>query len=291
MPAKNRTIVVHGSCPDGSTAGILYKTVYPDAEIIFAEHSRVDETILKAFENTRQGGEFVTADISCSKQILDTILKKIPGSGISLKIFDHHESTKWLADIKAPDHEDVYIEFDKTRCGSKILYDFYVSSFETLKKYNALVTLINDRDLWLNQIPESRELTELFHILDQDQFTKRFLKNSDPSFTSKEQILFEHENAKKEKNLREHLSKMTLKTDDEGNSYGVIIGAADASELLHRAITKHNLTYAILLNLNKQKGSIRSNGHFDCAKWAQKQGGGGHQSASGFPLKMDIPDY
>ena len=78
------------------------------------------------------------------------------------------------------------------------------------------------------------------------------------------------------------LSNMYVKKDKNNFTYGVIYGEGESSELLNRAINEYNLEYALLINLNNKRASIRGKGNLDCAKYAEKFGGGGHRCASGF---------
>ena len=51
-----------------------------------------------------------------------------------------------------------------------------------------------------------------------------------------------------------------------------------------------NLEYAMLIDLNNNKGSIRGRGNFDCASFAEEHGGGGHRCASGFRINFEKPE-
>ena len=66
-------------------------------------------------------------------------------------------------------------------------------------------------------------------------------------------------------------------------------GEGKASDICNAAIHKYDLEYVCLLDYNNKRASIRSKAVFDCAKFAEARGGGGHERAAGFPIERE--DY
>ena len=62
-----------------------------------------------------------------------------------------------------------------------IFYDVMIERYEFLKPSRQLIELVNDRDIWLNKDPRSKQLNILHWIYGDNQFTDRFLENPNVS--------------------------------------------------------------------------------------------------------------
>ncbi len=288
MPFQN-VIVTHGNCPDGATAVLLAKKVFKEVHAVHGVHHSINDQIFTAASHLDEGGHFYLTDICGDPETLEALLKIIKTKNGKLSIFEHHQTREFLKSYKLPEDVGGEIVFDLKRSGALIFYDYLVSQFPELQPYEKMVRRINDRDIWLNLDPESPRLGKLHHMLGDVGFITRFLENPDPTPTHDEALLLDYQAKKDQEKIDKILEKIEIKQDENNLLYGVVYGEADSSEMLHQAIMKNNLEYAIHLNLHSRKGSIRSRGTFDCATWAEKRGGGGHRGASGFPLKFERP--
>lgn len=285
-------LITHKNCPDGAAAAVLVKKVYPNALVLHCMHEQVNQESMQAAEKISDGGKLIIADICPSQSTLDKVLKILETKKTFLGIYDHHQSNAWLEEYCCEKDERMEIIFDQSRCGSKIVYDTLKETHEEeLKPYEDFVMLSNDRDLWLQKDPRSYHLSLLHKILNDEKYVQRFLKN--PLFDgdeSEKKILHFFAGIQK-KNEEKMLKRMIVKEDKNGYRYGVIYGDGDSSTLLNNAIVRFDLEYALLVNLNTKKVSIRSKGNLDCATYAEKYGGGGHRCASGFRIKFDHPTF
>ena len=158
-----------------------------------------------------------------------------------------------------------------------------------MEKYREFSNVINDRDLWINKDPRGEIFQNLHHMYDDELFVKRMLENDSFDLSHDEQLLLDFQKRKSDQYQKFLLQTIEIKTDENGFSYGVIYGSGVGSNLLDRAIHDHDLEYALLVNLNAQRASIRSRGNFDCAEFAVKRGGGGHKCAAGFSVDFKLP--
>lgn len=284
-------LVTHGSCPDGCAAAVLASRVFPHLQIVWGVHNSILEQVLQAGLRLRDGGTLILADICGDAETLQKVSVDLKERGCRLLICEHHQTRDFLAVWKAPEGLQAEVIFDNNRCGSKIFFDRFVGEKPDLAAYQDFIRLTNDRDLWLNQDPKSAGLAKLHHSMGDARYLARFLENPSTELTLQESTILEYQARKDQEKIEKLLERIELKDDDLGNPYGVIYGEADSTELLHQAIQKHDLEYAIHINLNAGKGSIRGRGKFDCAAWAEKRGGGGHKNASGFPVKFVRPKY
>lgn len=285
-------LITHKNCPDGAAAAVLVKKVYPSAVVLHCVHEQVNQESLQAAEKISDGGKLIIADICPSQNTLDKLLKILETKKTFLGIYDHHQSNSWLEKYCCSKDEKMEIVFDESRCGSKIVYDTLIKTHQKeLEPYHDFIVISNDRDLWLQKDPRSYHLSLLHKILHDEKYVQRFLKNPffDGDKSEKEILNFFADLQKK--NEEKLLKRIIVKEDKNGYLYGVIYGDGDSSTLLNNAIVRFNLEYALLVNLNTKKVSIRSKGNFDCATYSEKYGGGGHRCASGFRIKFDHPTF
>ena len=285
-----RVLITHGGCPDGAASAILTQKVYPNAKIVFGIHHKINDQVKKAAIDLEEFGVLWIADICCDSDILIECQKILRKKSGSIGIFEHHQTRSWLKVFHPIADFELTCVYDETRCGSKILFDHLVAQGQDLDEYKEFITVTNDRDLWLNKDHRGETLAELHNILGDEKYIKRFLTTPSLEFSESEQILLDYVKTKKKSKINKLLEKMEVKKDEMGFDYGVMYGEASSSDLLNQAIMQYNLEYAILVNLNTKKASIRGLGNMNCAEYAQKRGGGGHRCASGFRVKFQTPN-
>lgn len=284
-------IITHKNCPDGSASAVIAKNIFPTIALFPCNHQQIDHQILKILNGLDTGEKLLISDICCKEEVLTKMLPLIKEKKIFLGIYDHHDSTNWLKNFKLPEGVEGEIIFDSSRCGCKIFYDTYLKKFPEIKVYEDFINVNNDRDLWLQQDKRSVSLAKFHQILGDQQYISRFLTNPRMAFDEKETLILEYEKEQETKKHHTLLNNMQVKIDENDFRYGLIYGEADSSDLLNLAIEKFDLEYAILINLNSRKGSIRSRGNMDCVEYASKFGGGGHRRASGFKIDFKYPEF
>ncbi len=282
-------IITHKDCPDGAASVIIATKIQASVQAHFADHSQVDALTTKLANELEPGGRLMLADISCSRKTLFDVMDILNQKGASLEIYEHHVSQDWLQSLRPSTGLNFLCIFDLNRCGSKIFYESYVKDFPVLEAYGDFINAINDRDLWINQDPKGEFLTKLHQIYDDELFVKRFLQNVTMVPTSDERVIMNYQDRKEEKRLQQLLDSIEIKTDSKNFKYGIIYGSGSGSELLNRAIHQNNLEYALLVDFNTRRASIRGLGVMNCANYAMSKGGGGHRCAAGFPLNLDLP--
>ncbi len=289
-------ILSHKNCPDGCASAILVKKVYPEARIHMLNHNILNDFYERLINKAPEGSTIVVIDICPDKAFLQVSLEKIQKKNLRVEIFDHHQTNDWLENFNSgeepsPKKSSLEANFSDQACASLMFWEKYQEEYPELKSYENFVRAINDRDLWINEIKEGKVLAKLHQVIGDNKFTERFLLNPSLELDEKEKYALEIELNKENKRNELLLNKMEIKDDLDKKRYGVVYGEANSSDLLNQAIINYDLDYAILINLNSKKGSIRSNGKFDCAEYAEKFGGGGHHNAAGFRVKFDYPKF
>ena len=284
-------IIAHSNCPDGMATVILSRVLYPTVVFFYGIHNSINETVLRTVKNIEEDGVLWIADICCDQKVLDEVFAIASQKSVFIGIYEHHVSKNWLQSYQIPANAKGEIVYHEEKCAGLIIYDHYKERFPAIKKYSDFIYLTNDRDLWINQDKRNILMVKLHQILGDKEYVERFTNNSSTELAKEEQILVDYtlklDNLRKEKLLRD----LKIKIDDNNYKYAIIYGEGESSDLLNSAIKKYDLEYAILLNLNTKKGSIRSRGNFNCATFSEKLGGGGHRCASGFRLNFKAPEF
>lgn len=282
-------IISHKNCPDGAACVLLARFINPRVQTVFTNHLEINNNCLRAAYELPPQGILWICDICPDQVVFEKILKILSEKNASCHVFEHHISRNWLASYDLTPFPNCTILFDTTRCASLILWTWLKSSMPKIAKWETLVFLVNDRDLWKNTDPRSTWLFRLHFILDDEGFVTRFLKNSRLASTANEKVILQYQEKKEEHRLTALLSTLTVFDHPSGYKYGIIYGTGVGSELLHQALEQKNLEYAMLVNLHAKRVAIRSKGNFDCAEYAQSYGGGGHRCAAGFPISFSFP--
>lgn len=284
-------LITHANCPDGSACAVFAKQKFPNLTVEFALHNKVNDIVLEVVNKFENDGVLIIADIVCDEEILNKICKELSKLDVFIGIYEHHKSRDWLQSYKLPNEVHGEIIFDNSRCGSKILFDALMNdSVEGLPRYLDFSNVINDRDLWINKDQRGILMAKLHQIYGDEMFVERFLNDEKAEFTNEESVLIDFVNNQENDRVEKELERIELKKDSEGFDYGVVYCSGESSDLLNSAIERFQLEYAIMLDLNRNKGSIRGKGNMDCSEFASRRGGGGHRCASGFPINVNRPD-
>ena len=286
-------LVTHGNCPDGAAAAVIAKKIQPSTQVVFGIHQEINSQVKESAQSLQEFGTLWIADICCDASILEEASKILRRKKGYLGVYEHHETRKWLAEYTLPADLNGEIVFDDKRCGAKIFFEELTktASYAWEEDYQEFIELTNDRDLWLNQHSRSKTLAKLHHILGDEKYLARFLKNPSVEFSPEEEVLLDYLAKKEREAIHKAMERIQLAKDENGFDYGVIYGEGNSSDLLNYAIGKHNLEYAVLINLHTKRGSIRSRGNMDCTQYAKRYGGGGHVRASGFRFDYKPPKF
>jgi len=150
-------------------------------------------------------------------------------------------------------------------------------------EYSFFARIVNDYDMWIHEYPESKEFNQLFYLIGRDRYVARMLDNPKVELTSKERILLDVENEKKQRYL-EKINKNVMKSGE----IGIVFAEDYTSELGHYILEQNQqLKGVVVINMAMSKVSLRSIPDYDISPIAVSYGGGGHKNACGFELKFD----
>lgn len=271
---KDIVVIYHGHCHDGfSGAWVAWKKFGDRAEYIGIKFD--DASALVADR------EVYLIDFVYSEKILE----KLIASNKKVVVIDHHLSNQQRVEIVS---EKL---FDLKHSGAVLAWQYFFPQQPIPK----LLQYVEDSDLWIFKLPQSKEITLALDLFDlefdvwdklandleqKESFQKIFEKGS---------IIMEHNNRLIKDLIKENADLVNF----EGYQALVVNlpGTLDIhSALGHELSLKQPPLGIIWSERHGQKVfSLRSDGTVDVSQIAQKYGGGGHKAAAGFSLLADQP--
>lgn len=285
-------VIYHSPCLDGFTAAWAMWLKYPDAEFVPGVYGQDPPDCA--------GREVYLLDFSYKHdvmmQMLNSMGQRADGSDCALTILDHHKSAQ--SDLK-PFFDGSYSDefagrlrgkFDMNHSGARLAWDW----FHTHERVPLMIGLVEDRDLWKFEMPNSKALNALLFSYDYDFDVWSGLSEviEDEKLYVSAVKVGEAIERKHMKDVRELVEKLrfNIKFDDLIPSRVMPCAnlpytyASDAAGLMAET-APFAATY--FFDGKDYVFSLRSRGEGgeDVSEVAQHYGGGGHRSAAGFRVK------
>lgn len=275
-------VIYHHPCADGFTAAWVCKIKHPDWEFIGVSHG--DEPPLV------DGREVYMLDFSFKRPVLE----KMAGSAKSITILDHHITAKDdLTPLLAWDSpfQNVTGVFDMDKSGARLSWEF----FHKGEDVPMLVRVVEDRDLWKFEIPESRAISSNIFSYDYNfenwQTINFELTHSPETF---ERFVAEGVaiDRKHFKDLNELIQKSRFRVMIAGTEvWCANLPYTMSSDACH-IMCYDDKTFSACYQSTPEglNFSLRSKPDgANVSEIAKKYGGGGHKHASGFRISVPIP--
>jgi hypothetical protein len=268
-------VIYHGhNCPDGFAAALAAWIFYEgQAEFLGLDHGDI-KTVddLPALE----GRAVYILDFSFAADILQGIDQR----AVKLVMLDHHKSA---ADrLSGFTCRCGVVHFDMKKSGARLAWEFFLPN----RPLPDLVRLVEDRDIWVWQYPES---AGFLAALDMEPCTfERWQEIA--SFKAPEFARYvQRGQAMDEKftmlatGIAEHARPLTFNGID-----GLMVNAPSVfHSLVGDILSKKSGTFALMWSVDKNgtiKSGLRSQPGFNCIPLAESMRGGGHAQACGFKM-------
>lgn len=263
-------VLYHGNCPDGFTAAWAVWRALGDS----AEYREVNYGAPPP--DDVHGRRVILVDFSYPRAVLDMIASR----AARVEIYDHHKTAEadlkgWADEAPASRH----VVFDMKRSGAGIAWDCFHHGPRP-----PLVDYVEDRDLWLWQLAQSREVSEYLFSWPRD-------------FQTWNDIAHELEHRLMEA-IRQGLALLRAKRARVakvcenvrwlhfGETLIPVVNAAwDMSELgeyLTERFPGAPCGGYYFDRADQRQWGFRSVGDFDVSALCKQYGGGGHKNAAGF---------
>jgi oligoribonuclease NrnB/cAMP/cGMP phosphodiesterase (DHH superfamily) len=267
-------VIYHGKCPDGFAAALAaWRYFSGKAEFVGLDHGDVRSV---ADLPAVAGRAVYILDFSFSEHIL----RAVEEQAAKLVLLDHHLSAaEKLTGFRC---RCGMVHFDMKKSGSRMAWDFFHPDKPTPK----LIQLVEDRDIWVWQYPESEGFLA---ALDMEPFEfERWQAIADFDAQQTADYIARGE-AMNEKFIK--LAEQLLDNAQTLVFNGVKGLMVNAPSAFHSQVgdflCQKSGTFALMWTVDKKgivKCGLRSKPGFNCIPLAASMGGGGHAQACGFKM-------
>lgn len=294
MTWKPDIVIYHHPCDDGFGAAWAAWTRWgDDVQYVPAAYGQPAPDVT--------GKHVLIGDFSYKRDVLEQMARQ----AASIVILDHHTSAEAdlqafraptgmieenvesiLADLAALDLSPVLAQFDMERSGARMMWDFCRG--EEGLPVPDLIRMIEDRDLWRFEIPETKAFTMWLRSIPYE-FEEWAHVSSDLQLRGQRQLIMAEAHAMKrfyDQKISE-MAQLVFWSEIGGHNVPTVncpnIFASDVCHELLRMFPAAPFAASFHIREDKKGFSLRSEHHrLDVSKIAETFGGGGHRNAAGF---------
>ncbi len=271
-------VIYHGrNCPDGFASALAAWLFYEGrAEFLGLDHGdikSVDDLPALAHRAV------YILDFSFSPDLLRSIEER----AAKLVMLDHHKSAAQKLTGFCCRHGVVH--FDMHKSGARLAWEF----FQPDQPLPDLVRLVEDRDIWVWQYPESAGFLAALDMEPLEFERWREIASFDAvqlsSYVERGRAMDE-KFSKLAADLAEGAQPITF-----NGLNGLMVNAPGVfHSLIGDILSKQSGTFALMWSTDKSgvvKAGLRSQRSFNCIPLAESMGGGGHAQACGFKMGLE----
>ena len=267
LKSIDKILNLHHNDLDGHVCAILMKQAFENVKLSECAFYEIDDVLNQI--NFKDYDWVVMTDLHPEKTPVNDLPK-------NLIILDHHASAKHL-------HNPNEKRFILTEhCGADLTKAFLEKKMKLdLSKFDELVRLTNDYDLWLKKDPKSWELQQLFDKYRYDQRFIRMFADGHCEWTSKEKAYITY----RRNLLQQAIDNLEIYESDK--IHGCIIQAEDyINDLCDYLLRKKG--YKIVISLNGAKNTVSVRQRLETVDIGDilkdLDFGGGHPKAAGMSV-------
>lgn len=294
---------------DGVSCAILAYLAFAkeNVDVEYCNYDDVDDKVEAFMENEdlyRSYDSIFITDISVSDWVANMI-DCLDKAERKVRLFDHHATALGLNKCEwCTVTEYLSASHSIKTSGTELFYLYLRNSLSLMygqtsqNKISRFVSIVRDYDTWRwKELGEdglvSKQMNDLFHIYGRDKFIELAMKrimfstsplHQDEWFSETDTLLLEQKQKDIDIYVEQKEKQITVKTDQWGNTYGVIFAERYFSELGNRLCEIHpELAYIAMIDISRGTVSYRTirddiNLGTDIA---HNYGGGGHPKAAG----------
>jgi oligoribonuclease NrnB/cAMP/cGMP phosphodiesterase (DHH superfamily) len=288
-----KTVVIyHAPCADGFTAAWIFREAYRHAmrqEPTFIGAQYGDDPPIEAC----RGAEVFVVDFCYPLEAL-TDLSYVARS---VHVLDHHRTAAPIVHDWADRCGNARVSFDEDRSGARLAWDYCRRLPGREGTMPALVSYVEDRDLWRHRLPATRAINAVVQVTEQrwDRWTDLAdkLDHTQRRLTvvAQGQALLEAAERQIEAALKTAFM-VRLYVDDRELDVPAVNSQVHISELGHRLAQRSYEDIGAVVSIRDIDSglalvvSLRAVGEAEVHEVAACYGGGGHPKAAGFVAPM-----
>ena len=311
---EDKVMLFRHSDLDGVGTEIVARLFFNNVYAKQCEYSNVND-IIKAFI---EGGEYIhydhiiVADISFNEEVAE-LINNNENLRNKFMLVDHHKTAEWLNKypFSIVEVERNGVTASGTSSLYEILYNYdipFVIKHANINAIDCFVEKVRRYDTWewtkVYSDQEAKMLNDLFFKVGASEFikdclnklnlpTKRFKEGAwDDLFYQSERYML----AISERETKRYIDKK-IKSAKYGKYndmvYAYVIAENHISELGNQMCERLDIEFALILDLSRNKVSLRSKSADICdvSVIAKSLNGGGHACASGFELELNWDSF
>ena len=218
--------------------------------------------------NVPKESAIIITDLSANQQVM-----RMFSRFKHVVYLDHHTTTEWIAQTRANDPKmDIIV--DTEYCATSITARWLKR--RGIRVEERFVKLVNDHDLWKNEMPDSDRLNILTSLKGQDFVP--YMVNMDVEDALKRNA--EDIDRKLEERADYVANTKAIVSDDNKQC---VAFAEKYQSYVGDYWIKQGYDPVFIINLRCARVSVRTK-NINAAKLCQQNGGGGHVCAAGFPM-------
>lgn len=261
---------------DGIGCAILLEKIYPHINTFAIDYKELDKMLPVILAKAGDKDTVYITDICMSNEQAE-----ICNTHGNINHVDHHSSGKAVSDKYPWSFTDV------THCATYHLFNM-LSRYANIQDYSDFVNLVDNYDTWghgTQPTEEAKELNRLLYMVGAETFVERFKMSGKVELTPMEKAIIAADRFQEEVYLRECATKTKAMKDPNGNTFLLIAAERYTSSLGNYLLNQYEeADYVLILDMLKDKASLRSKGKVDVGEMAKECGGGGHKKAAGFQM-------
>ena len=283
--SKKTLCIYHADCADGFAAAWVVRKALGIDTTNFHPANYGDEAPM---ELVGEGDDIMIVDFSYPEEEL----RKLSSVAGSVMIIDHHESAERRLEKFTPeafdrpeDMRNVRAWFDMDRSGAMMTWDFFFPG----KKPPALLSTIQDRDLWRWELHDTAEVMEAVFSYEYDfEFWDRLMNTPHSELRREGAALLR----RKEKDINDLLPRLVQVFEIGGIAVPAVNMSRTYRSEAGNKLCRNEPFAAVywMTNDGKVEFALRSDRntpkHMNVAQIAEQYGGGGHQNAAGFTVEI-----
>lgn len=278
---SNALLITHKDCCDGAGCACVFCVFGGKKENVryVPAGNGVKDFVEKNIGTLHKYDHIVLTDISTDDETADLLEKNF-----DCVLLDHHKTALHL-------NKRDWCNVDMTECGTALFFDYCIQNYsiDNINIHNLynFVSQVNDRDMWINKIPQAEFLAMYHYFFGTDKFVDRFFKNQYESFTEFEMDFLTTLLDKKQQYIKNVCDKSKI-VNINGVNVGYTFHSEHYSDTLNAILIEKQCDLAIAFKMDSGNVSLRSTDNLDCSEIAKIFGGGGHKKASSFMLDKNI---
>jgi nanoRNase/pAp phosphatase (c-di-AMP/oligoRNAs hydrolase) len=263
-PEQVTHVIYHGGCPDGFGAALAaWKTLGDDVEYIGGSYNKPPPDL-------PADARVAMVDFSYPREQLLEFKDKVE----DVVVLDHHKSA--AKELEGLD----FAVFDMERAGAGLSWHY----FHPETPLPPLMAYLEDRDLWNNALPQTKEVT--FALRKHPKKFEHWNQLNVEDLKKEGEPLVRAVNAEVDK-----ACSTAHYVEIDGHRVPAVRHRRYASDIGNKLLENHEDAPFSAIYMKRDGGwkwELRSRGDVDVSVIAKKFGGGGHKAASGFWQKSDV---